>query len=385
MPSTHIVKDTTIEETARVKQLCGMFDLSPDQGQREEWSVDFELPEEWNIGLIVGPSGSGKTVVANDLFPDQIVDGYKWPPDKSIVDAFPDRMSIKEVTKLLSSVGFSSPPTWLRPFRVLSNGEQFRAMIARAMAEQPELCVIDEFTSVIDRTVAKIGSSAVQKAVRRRDQQFVAVTCHYDVVDWLEPDWVYEPHTSRLARDCLQRPEVEIRVRRVHHDAWRLFREHHYLSHSISPLSYCFCGFVNEEPAAFIAVMSFPHPHRPTWRVHRVVCRPAYQGIGIGNALTEYVCGLFRATGKPVSIVTSHPAMVHSYARSKKWDMRRKPSRAERSKSTHDMEKTKSVSRITAGFEYKGKPKPEDALAFGILDELPRSAQSQQPTLNGQQ
>jgi hypothetical protein len=28
------------------------------------------------------------------------------------------------------------------------------------------------------------------KSIRKTDKQFVAVTCHYDVVDWLEPDWV---------------------------------------------------------------------------------------------------------------------------------------------------------------------------------------------------
>jgi hypothetical protein len=344
-----------------------MFDLVPDQGAREEWTVDFELPDDWNVGLIVGPSGSGKTSVAEALFEKHIVHSFDWPHDKSIVDAFPERMGMKDITMLLSSVGFSSPPTWLRPFRVLSNGEQFRSKIARALAEQPDLCVIDEFTSVVDRTVAKIGSNAVQKSVRKRDQKFIAVTCHYDVVDWLEPDWVYEPHTARLARDCLQRPEIEIRIRRVYQDAWRLFRKHHYLSHSISPTCICFCGFFAEEPAVFVAMQYFPHPHKPSWRVSRVVCRPAYQGIGIGNAMTEYICGLFRAKGVPATIVTSHPAMVHSYAKSKKWDMVRKPSRSKPSSSDHNLEKTKATTRITAGFEYKGEPRPKDAEAFGLL------------------
>jgi len=371
MPSTRIVKDTTIETTPRVKQLCGMFDLSPDQGQRESWNVDFELPQQWNVGLIVGPSGSGKTVVAEELFADSIVDGYDWPKDQSIVDAFPNGMSIKDVTKLLSSVGFSSPPTWLRPFRVLSNGEQFRATIARALAEQPDLCVIDEFTSVIDRTVAKIGSTAVQKAVRRRDQQFVAVTCHYDVVDWLEPDWVYEPHTARLARDCLQRPEVEVRVRRVHRKAWGLFREHHYLDHTHNGAALCFVGFVNEEPAVYCSVLSFPHPSSPGWRVHRTVCRPAYQGIGLGNAVNEYVCGLFRATGKPVYSTTSHPAMIHYRARSRDWDMYRTPSRSPKtgaSSSIEAMRGSHATKRKPAGFKYKGEPRPEDARRFGVIE-----------------
>ena len=43
----------------------------------------------------------------------------------------------------------------------------------------------DEFTSVIDRTVAQIGSSAIAKTVRKRKQKFVAVSCHYDIEEWL--------------------------------------------------------------------------------------------------------------------------------------------------------------------------------------------------------
>ena len=371
MPSVDLVKEITIQETPRVRQLCGMFDLTPDQGAREEWTVDFELPDEWNVGLIVGPSGNGKTSVAEELFSEQIVHSFDWPRDKSIVDAFPERMSMKEITMLLSSVGFSSPPTWLRPFRVLSNGEQFRAKIARALGEKPDLCVIDEFTSVIDRTVAKIGSNAVQKSVRRRGQKFIAVTCHYDVVDWLEPDWVYEPHTARLARDCLQRPEIEVTVRRVHRKAWELFKEHHYLSHSHNKAANCFVGFVDEEPAVFCSMLRFPHATAPGWRVHRTVCRPAYQGVGLGNAVNEYVCSLYRATRDPVRITTSHPAMVYSYAKSDVWDMRKPPQRSREGSKTRTRDvngkRYAATSRKVASFEYKGEPNEEDARRFGIL------------------
>jgi ABC-type ATPase with predicted acetyltransferase domain len=86
----------------------------------------------------------------------------------------------------------------LRPFRVLSNGEQFRVTIARALAEQPELLVFDEFTSVVDRNVAKVASAAIAKAVRRRKQKFIAVSCHHDIIEWLQPDWIYEPAGDQL-------------------------------------------------------------------------------------------------------------------------------------------------------------------------------------------
>jgi hypothetical protein len=64
--------------------------------------------------------------------------------------------------------------------------------------------LVDEFSSVVDRQVAKIGAHAVQKWVRRNARQFVAVSCHYDIVDWLRPDWVLEPATMSFRWESLR-------------------------------------------------------------------------------------------------------------------------------------------------------------------------------------
>ena len=105
--------------------------------------------------------------------------------------------SIKDITAVLTAVGFSSPPSWIKPYRVLSSGERFRCDLARAILEGGDLVVFDEFTSVVDRTVARIGSAAVAKAVRRMGRRFVAISCHYDIAAWLEPDWVLDMQSRR--------------------------------------------------------------------------------------------------------------------------------------------------------------------------------------------
>src|SRR6185369_3509378 len=109
----------------------------------------------------------------------------------AVVEAFPPALGIKDIALLLSSVGFSSPPAWLRPFHLLSTGEQFRVSLALllAHAQRGSRVVCDEFTSVVDRTVAQIGSAALARTVRARGRQFIAVTCHEDVEEWLRPDW----------------------------------------------------------------------------------------------------------------------------------------------------------------------------------------------------
>jgi ABC-type ATPase with predicted acetyltransferase domain len=202
-----------------VKQVQGMFDLPGDAGRQVCFSAEIpSLDEPWNIGVIVGPSGSGKTTIARQAFGDRMIEGWGWPKDRSLLDAFPETMSIREITQLLGSVGFSSPPAWLRPFHCLSNGEQFRVNLARTLAEtstgsvrgtstgsvrgMPDLAVVDEFTSVVDRTVARIGSAAIAAAVRRSNRRLVAVTCHYDVLEWLEPDWVVDMGSGGRIADC---------------------------------------------------------------------------------------------------------------------------------------------------------------------------------------
>jgi ABC-type molybdenum transport system ATPase subunit/photorepair protein PhrA/GNAT superfamily N-acetyltransferase len=334
-------------------QLEGIFDLPAAKVSEQRWSVNLELPDAWNVGVIVGPSGSGKSTIAKELFGRNLVGGFQWPKDKSIIDAFPEGEGIKEITTLLSSVGFSSPPSWLRPYHALSNGEQFRVTIARALAENKNLVVIDEFTSVVDRTVAQIGSAAVQKTVRRRKQKFIAVSCHYDILKWLEPDWVYEPATNSFSTGrSLRRPVIKLEIFRVHHSAWDLFKRHHYLTHEINTSAFCFCAFWEGKPVAFDAWLPFfgQCGGEKIRRGHRTVCLPDYQGVGIGGALFTTIASMWKGLGFRPFSNTAHPAEIAQRIRSPHWSLRRAPSRTAKDKAT----KARATNRMTASFEYVG-------------------------------
>jgi ABC-type thiamine transport system ATPase subunit/GNAT superfamily N-acetyltransferase len=359
-------------------QLEGLFAVPPAAHSELKWDVHLPIEDnDWNIGLIVGASGSGKTTVARELFGGKIISGYDWPADKSVVDGFPAGTPVKQIVELLNSVGFSDPPSWLRPFGVLSNGEQFRVTMARAMAESVgDVFVMDEFTSVVDRTVAQMGSCAIARTVRKRNQRFVAVSCHYDIVDWLQPDWMYEPGTDSFQwRELQRRPTVDLTIRRVHKDAWRIFRHHHYLDTDLHQAATCFCAFLSDgTPVAFVAALPFPHAIRPGWRLHRLVCLPDYQGAGIGVALADYVSSVLKATRKPVFRTAGHPAVVAHCAKSKLWDMRRVMGRVSAAGKTSSMRSGKTgpaagfaTNRFTAGFEYVGPAAPmKDAAGFGL-------------------
>ena len=108
MSRVRVVKEIGVVETPRVLQIGGMFDVPPARQSSLSWEFDFDLPEQWNVGLIVGPSGSGKTTVARHLFGDHLIDRWDWPADRSVLDGFSKDLGIKEIVELLSSVGFSS-------------------------------------------------------------------------------------------------------------------------------------------------------------------------------------------------------------------------------------------------------------------------------------
>lgn len=186
--------------SSRVKSL-----FNAEKGN--EFNLDADIPiegMEWQIGLIVGPSGSGKTSIGKKLFGGgKIVDLYEgWPDDQPIVEAINPSGDFDTVTGSLANVGLGDVPAWLRPFKALSNGQQFRAGLARVIVDAPDEVIIDEFTSVVDRQIAKIGALAFSKGWRRnKGKKCVLLACHYDIIEWLQPDWVFDTGTGKFLKE----------------------------------------------------------------------------------------------------------------------------------------------------------------------------------------
>ena len=154
------------------------------------WDMPTNLPKEFNIGVIYGASGSGKSTLLKE-FGTEVV--HTWDNTKSIISHFdtPD-----DGINKLSAVGLNSIPSWYKPYNVLSNGERFRADLSRSIKDG---VVIDEFSSVVDRNVAKASSLAFSKYIKHNNiKNIVISTCHEDVLDWLEPDWVINTNNGEV-------------------------------------------------------------------------------------------------------------------------------------------------------------------------------------------
>ena len=362
-----------IHSSYRVQQIAGMFDVS--LAEKAERTLQFEAPPSntgagssgWSIGCIVGPSGSGKSSIARHLFGEHYYTGNDWDNGKAVIDNFGD-LPIKEIVRMLTIVGFSSPPSWIKPYSVLSNGEKFRCDLARALlgirsqetedrsletevrrqetevrrqeTEVRRIVVYDEYTSVVDRNVAKVASAALAKALRGRQETgvsaaacrllpaaFVAVTCHYDILDWLEPDWVLDTATGEIVlaapacgaqRRLLRRPNIELEIFRCERSLWSMFKAHHYLSGNLANSCRCYAAVWDGNPVAFCALL--PQQGFKRWyRVSRIVMLPDYQGIGIGSALLDSLADLYVQQGFRFSITASHPSVLSHCKRSERW------------------------------------------------------------------
>lgn len=402
MPSLDVVVSCPVYDSFRVQQVAGMFDV-PLAEKATEWFA-VELPgddEAWDVGLIVGPSGSGKSTVASQFYGEKLYRGAEWPDDRAVIDCFGD-IPVRQVVELFTAVGFSSPPSWVKPYRVLSCGERFRCDLARSLAgewavgsgqgavsngsaplealhlldptrdflassaevlptaDRPlptPIIAFDEFTSVVDRNVARACSHAIAKGIRRGSIacRFVAVTCHYDVAEWLEADWVLDMATGELQRRRLRRPAIELEIHRCGVAPWRMFARHHYLSGALAPGARCYLATWEGEPVTFCATLPVitKRNHR---RFTRIVTLPDYQGMGIGMRVVAAVASLHRAEGFRINVTSSHPALIRHCVRSGDWrTVNVKKTGASPSGSKRFAKYRSSAGRAVVSFEYVGE------------------------------
>lgn len=156
----------------------------PSKEDMEEMNKD-----NWNILLICGKSGSGKSTILREIYGD--VKPIEYDYDKCVISQFP-RLSEEEACDLLSSMGLASVPTWLRKPQELSNGERARLDIAKAIYDaNGGIVVLDEYTSVVNRSAAKSMSFALQRYARQKGLKIIIASCHFDIIEWLQPDYVF--------------------------------------------------------------------------------------------------------------------------------------------------------------------------------------------------
>ena len=246
----NIELQSTIENDSITERISKVFDYRFSGTVKEIIQLPI-FPTEFQMGLIVGSSGSGKSTILNRKFgnPEQL----EWDNHKSIASHFG---SYEEATEKFGAVGLNSIPTWLKPYNVLSNGEKFRADMARRLKDN---AVIDEFTSVVNREVAVSCSCSISKYIKSKGlKNIVFCSCHDDIIDYLQPDWIYNTDTHEFySGRYLCKPQLDIAILPCEKQVWNMFRKYHYLSGELNSSARCYMAVYNDIIIGFLAVLSF--------------------------------------------------------------------------------------------------------------------------------
>lgn len=291
-------------------------------------SADVDAP--YNVGLIVGSSGSGKTTLARKIFGNLFSEESIIVGDKPILDQFPESMTYEEIQTALSGVGLTSVPCWIRSANTLSNGQRFRAEVAvQCSKNQDGPIIIDEWTSVVDRTVAKIMSHSVQKFARKHKKKIVLLSCHYDVIDWLQPDWIIDCNLDSFeCRRLLQKQrseQIEIEIRECSTAYWPLFSKYHYLSERLpGGRLWSFGVFLpneNNKIIGFGAYANYIPGKIDTVHSNRVVIHPDYCGLGIGGVFVDITANEMKRRGFRVLVKHSSIPRFKQLSKNPKWKL----------------------------------------------------------------
>ena len=319
-------------DSFRCQKAANSLDIDLSKKLRHEFKVEADIESDFNVGLIVGASGSGKTTLATSIYGEAAL-GRVLDPSQPVIEQFPDEYTYEDCVRSLNGVGLSAVPCWIRPAASLSNGQRERAEIALQMAREDKLVVIDEWTSVVDRTVGKIMSDCIQRWARKQDKQVVLMSCHYDVLDWLQPDWVIDCNKQEyIDRRCLRRSRKEkltFELRKIGRESWRFFSKYHYLSERLPGGHIELFGlFLGDDQIGFQCFANYV-PWRESERAqgrkkmmhsNRTVIHPDYVGLGLGLILINESSKVMHNEGFKVMAKFSSVPVFKAFQKSERWN-----------------------------------------------------------------
>jgi ABC-type ATPase with predicted acetyltransferase domain len=289
--------------TFRCQAAANSLDIDVKKKSIHKLEVNnINIPKEWSIGLIYGASGSGKTTLAKHLFGQNIFD-CSLDENKSIIDQLPKEYTYEDCANILNGIGLNSVPCWIRPIKTLSNGQKARAEAAYLMCKQDFIC-IDEWTSVVDRTVAKAMSVCLHKFAKKHNKQIILLSCHYDILEWVMPDWLIDCNKQEfklpLSDDFFfqEREKLEFTIKEVGRESWKYFSKYHYLSENLPAGKIYLYGIYHGDNQIGFQCFANYVPHKLNTKViyhsNRTVIHPDYNGLGLGIKLINETSKLLK-------------------------------------------------------------------------------------------
>lgn len=179
------------------------------------------------IIAFVGPSGSGKSTALSEIesrfATAHNVDRISFPSSRAIIDCIAPQSSLSRALEILSFCALGEAGIWVKRFDALSEGEQFRARLARAIGAVLERdatgpLIIDEFGSRLHRRAAKAVAFNLRKLTTRWKPIVAIATNNEDILTDLQPDTI-------VRLDGWRKPSISLQVPRSRAcSLWRSLR-----------------------------------------------------------------------------------------------------------------------------------------------------------------
>ena len=198
----------TVPETKSTKMIMDAFGLKGDTIYSDVVNTVSVKASNGNIILVVGTSGSGKSIFLDALDPSKTLSGnlsvhyggeqkytagwlHPLRDDMPVFEVLAEKFTPENAFIALSHVGLSEALAFIKPFWMLSRGQQYRAMLADLLLRDEEVWLLDEFCSDLDPITAKIVAHNLRKQVIATGRiAFVAAANHTHYLDALRPSRV---------------------------------------------------------------------------------------------------------------------------------------------------------------------------------------------------
>lgn len=308
MQAYDVKLESPVSNSYFCKRAADSLDIDVNKKSIHELHIKADIESPYNIGVIVGASGSVKTTLAKKIFGNDCFT-FELDQTKPIIEQFDESYDYDQRAKMLSGVGLTSVPCWIRPVNTLSNGQKSRAEAALLMSLNKDLGILDEWTSVVDRTVAKVMSYCIQKHARTQNKKIILLSCHYDVIEWINPDWIIDCNKQEynnrrhLWRDFKRTEQIQFDIRESNKSSWKYFSKYHYLSENFpGGYSHIYGLYHGDNQIGFIAYSNYvPYTlkqkmarRKMIMHAHRIVIHPDYCGFGLGIKLTNETAKLLK-------------------------------------------------------------------------------------------